>query len=137
MLTIVEEIMLSKKLAKIMSSVAVAASTMLVSAPSQAGLVWFSRANCINNESITWDWPGNNHTLWTNSFHYNRNGWQPVIRTGWEWGYRSAAVHWGEGRGGGWAVTGHHFEYTWPYGEYLLGRTYTTGCNPGFFFPYW
>lgn len=30
---------------------------LLVSAPSQAGLVWFSRANCINNESISWDWP--------------------------------------------------------------------------------
>lgn len=64
-----EEIMFKEKLAKITASVAVAASTMLVSAPSQAGLVWFSRANCINNESITWDWPGNNYQLWTDSSH--------------------------------------------------------------------
>lgn len=131
--------MISRKLAKTVSSVAVAASALLASAPSQAGLVWFSRANCINNESITWDWPGNNWMLWTNSFHYDTRvrAWEPTIRTGWEWGYRSAAVHWREGLQGGRQVTGHHFSYSWPYGEYLLGRTNTTGCNLGFFFPYW
>jgi hypothetical protein len=53
MLITSEEIMLKAKLVRITASVALAASTMLVSAPSQAGLIWFSRANCINNESIT------------------------------------------------------------------------------------
>lgn len=133
--------MITKKLARIVTTVAVAVSTIIVAAPANAGLVWFSRANCANNESITWDWPGNNHTLWTNSFHYDTRvrAWEPppTIRTGWEWGYRSGAVHWWEGLKGGRQVTGHHFAYSWPYGEYLLGRTYATGCNIGFFFPYW
>ena len=130
--------MVNMKLPKLIASVAMAASTMLVAAPSQAGLVWFSRANCANNESISWDWPGRNHMLWTNSFHYNgKTGWEPTIRTGWEWGYRSAAVHWGEGFRGNYYVIGHHFEYVQPYGEHFLGHTPTTGCNIGFFFPYW
>jgi hypothetical protein len=55
----------------------------------------------------------------------------------WEWTYRSGAVHWGEGRSGGWYVVGDHWEYSWPYGEYNHGRTTTTGCNLGYFFPYW
>lgn len=79
--------MIGKKLAKMVSSFAVGAATMLVAAPSHAGLVWFSRANCINNESISWDWPGRNHTLWTNSFHWNGAiGWEAPIRTGWATG---------------------------------------------------
>jgi hypothetical protein len=136
MLITFEEIMLKAKLARITASVAVAASTVLVSAPSQAGLIWFSRANCINNESITWDWPNNNYWLWTDSFHYKR-GWEPTIRTGWQWTYRSGAVHWGEGFSGGWLIVGDHYRFSAPYGTYKLGRTQTTGCNLGFFFPYW
>jgi hypothetical protein len=50
------------------------AGSFLYAAPSQAGLIWFSRANCANNESITWDWPGNNYWLFTNSYHY-KNGY--------------------------------------------------------------
>jgi hypothetical protein len=130
--------MIRTKLAKIISSVAVAASTMLVAAPSHAGLVWFSRANCINNESISWDWPGRNHTMWTNSFHWDGAvGWEPTIRTGWATGYRSAAVHWGEGRKGNYYVIGSHFDWDKVYGEHFLGYTPTTGCNLSFFFPYW
>lgn len=130
--------MISKKLGKTVLSLAVAASTLLVAAPSQAGLVWFSRANCINNESISWDWPGRNHTLWTNSFHWNGAvGWEEPIRTGWATGYRSAAVHWGEGTRGNYYVIGTHFDWDTRYGEHFLGYTPTTGCNLGFFFPYW
>lgn len=131
--------MINTKLAKIVFTVAVAASTMLVSAPSRAGMVWFSRANCFNNESITWDWPGNNHMLWTNSFHYNgRAGrWEAPIRTGWQWTYRSAAIHAWEGLKGGYYVIGHHFNYSYPQGEYLMGYTPTTNCQIHYFFPYW
>lgn len=68
--------MRSKKIAKIVSSVALGFTTLLSAAPSQAGLVWFSRANCINNESISWDWPGNNRWLWTNGFHYKGGRWE-------------------------------------------------------------
>lgn len=121
--------MISSKLAKIGSSIAVAAITMLVAAPSQAGLVWFSRANCVNNESISWDWPGRNHTLWTNSFHWNS-------RVGWE-APSSAAVHYGEGVKGGYYVIGAHYRWDTRYGEIFLGYTPTTGCNLSFFFPYW
>jgi hypothetical protein len=46
-------------------------SLLLYIAPLQAGLIWFSRANCANNESISWDWQGNNHTLLTSSVHYD------------------------------------------------------------------
>jgi hypothetical protein len=130
--------MISKKVAKCISRAAVAASTLLAAAPSQAGLVWFSRANCINNESISWDWPGRNQWLWTNSFHWNGSvGWEPTIRTGWEDSYRSAAVHWGEGVKGNYYVIGHHFNWDTTYGEHFLGQTPTTGCNLDYFFPYW
>jgi hypothetical protein len=130
--------MISTKLAKIVSSVAVAASTMLVAAPSQAGLVWFSRANCLNNESITWDWPGRNYRMHTSSHHWNsRSGWEPPIHTGWATGNRSGAVHYGEGLKGGYYVIGVHHSWNSQYGEIFLGYTPTTGCNLGFFFPGW
>lgn len=130
--------MIRKKLIKAIALTMLAVSAMLGAAPSHAGKIWFSRANCVNNESITWDWPGRNYWLWTNSFHrHSKTGWQDPIRTGWQWTYRSAAVHWGEGMGGGWYVIGHHFEWIHPYGEILLGTTPTTGCNLGYFFPYW
>ena len=105
--------------------------------PSQAGLVWFSRANCVNNESISWDWPTNNHYLWTDSYHYKNGAWEPVIRTGWAWTYRSGAVHWGEGFYGGYYVVGDHWRWLSGYGVHHLGRTQTNHCNLGYFFPYW
>lgn len=106
-------------------------------APSQAGLVWFSRANCANNESISWDWPGNNYWLWTNSHHYKNGKWEPVVQTGWEFTYRSAAVHWGEGFSGGYFVVGNHYRWMPGYGEHRFGHTETNNCNLGYFFPYW
>lgn len=118
--------MISTKLAKIVAAIAVSASVMLVAMPAQAGMVWFSRANCINNESITWDWPGRNHTMWTNSFHWNGSAWEAPIRTGWATGYRSAAVHWGEGTKGNYYVIGAHFNWDTRYGEHFLGYTPTT-----------
>lgn len=111
-------------------------SATVFTVPSQAGLVWFSRANCVNNESITWDWPGNNRWLWTNSSHY-KNGWQPTIRTGWEYTWRSAAVHWNEGYSGGWYVVGQHYQWLPGYGEHQFGQTFTQNCNLNYFFPYW
>lgn len=71
----------------------------------------------------------------TNSFHWNGAvGWEEPIRTGWATGYRSAAVHWGEGRKGNYYVIGAHFEWDTRYGEHFLGYTPTTGCNLGFSF---
>jgi hypothetical protein len=82
-------------------------------APSQAGLIWFSRANCANNESITWDWPGNNYTLRTRSFHTNldTNHKHDVIAD-WDTFFWSRAIHYGEGFGqGNWLVTGNHWRF--------------------------
>lgn len=108
--------------------------------PAQAGLVWFSRANCANNESIAWDWPTNSHWLWTDGSHFRNDyfnyGWEAMIRTGWEKTYRSAAVHWGEGVTGGAFVYGD-FYYWNGSGIVYLGNSSTEGCNLGYFFPYW
>lgn len=73
------------------------------------GLTSHSRANCINNESISWDWT-RKWVLWTDSLHVeNRTG--TIIHsiiTGWQDTWRNAAVHWGEGKGG-WGVQGNHW----------------------------
>ncbi|MGH8808161.1 MAG: hypothetical protein ACREX0_09820, partial [Noviherbaspirillum sp.] len=111
--------------------------SFLFAAPSQAGITWFSRANCFNNESISRDWPANNHWLWTNSYHYKNGTWEPTISTGWEYTYRSAAVHWREGFYGGYYVVGDHWRWLSWYGTQYFGRTQTNNCNLGYFFPYW
>lgn len=51
-----------KKLNPLVVSMLIGTS-ILYAASSQAGLVWFSRANCINNESINWDWSGTTYWL--------------------------------------------------------------------------
>lgn len=112
-------------------------SSILYAAPSQAGLIWFSRANCANNESITWDWPGNNYWLFTKSYHYKNGYWRPTISTGWQYGFRSSAVDWGAGFAGGAYVVGDHWQWIAYYGSKYLGRTQTNNCNLGYFFPYW
>lgn len=60
-----------------------------------------------------------------------------MIQTGWEYGFRSAAIHAWEGRKGGYYVIGKHWKWTSGYGSLYLGTTTATGCNLGFFFPYW
>lgn len=73
------------------------------------GLTSHSRANCANNESISWDWQ-TNHMLGTISQH-NRGG-QYIHRviSDWQNTWRSAAVHWGEAvPGSGWNVVGYHW----------------------------
>lgn len=111
-------------------------SSILYSAPSSASPVWFSRANCINNESITWDWPGNSQWFWTNNYTYRNGAWEPTIATGWEYTYRSAAIHWGEGVYGGAFVVGDHWRWISWFGTQYFGRTQTNNCNLAFFFPY-
>jgi hypothetical protein len=73
-----------------------------------AGLTWHSRANCINNESITWDFT-RYRELYTESSHFIEDDGRMIdhhaVEVGWEFTWRSAAVHWGEGRGG-WTVGG-------------------------------
>lgn len=72
-------------------------------------LTWHSRANCVNNESITWH-AGHSYHLRTVGEHHNLSrSWPCNMDTGEEYTWRSAAVHWGEGvAGSGWLVIGHH-----------------------------
>lgn len=80
------------------------------------GISDHSRANCVNNESITWDGTSF-HMLDTVSFHtrdyLNRIGQYSKhrVETTWEGTWRSAAVHWGEGATVGlYLVQGWHWE---------------------------
>lgn len=125
------------RMKKIVAFTLLGISSVLLAAPSHAGMVWFSRANCYNNESITWDWPGNYYWLWTNSHHLKNGQWEPVERTGWEYTWRSAAIHKGEGLQGGYYVVGNHFDWIAGYGEHWFGHTETNNCNLQYFFPYW
>lgn len=71
------------------------------------GLTMHSRANCANNESISWDATHTWH-LATNSMHAMHGKKYHEFGSGVERTKRSAAVHWGEGTGG-WAVYGTHY----------------------------
>lgn len=108
--------------------------------PAKAGLVWASRANCINNESIAWDWPTRRYWLSTDSLHHRNDrimqGWEPLLSTGWDYTYRSAAVHWGEGVHGGAYVIGDFYLWNGA-GIVYLGQSATGGCNLDVFFPSW
>jgi hypothetical protein len=76
------------------------------------GLTHHSRANCGNNESISWDGT-RDHMLNVTSGHDPQTGFdqdrhqvEDKMRSTW----RSAAVHWGEGAGTkNWIVYGTHW----------------------------
>lgn len=73
--------------------------------PGINGLTYHSRANCVNNETISWDLL-EDHRLETASRHTGVNYHSIVDSDRVTW--RSAAVCWGEGRGG-WNVEGWHY----------------------------
>lgn len=109
----------------------------LFSTSANADLSWFSRANCINNESITWHaW--NPEWLWTNTYHYKNGAYlhcdnnvgDGCTGNAWQQTWRAAAVHWNEGFIGGFYVYGKHWRWSSSTGTYLLGNTSATGCNP-------
>lgn len=101
-----------------------------------AALYLLSRANCVNNESITWDAAFTQHTLWTNSYHYKNgvylhcenNVGNGCTGQSWQNTWRAAAIHWNEGLIGGFYVVGDHWEL---YGSrvFTLGRTTAVSCN--------
>jgi hypothetical protein len=132
--TLREQFMDTKNVLKLIVGGLVLFVSGLVAPPAHAGLVWFSRANCVNNESISWDWPLRSYWLWTDSYHH-KDGWEPVLRTGWEYGFRSAAVHWGEGLSGGWHVVGEHYQWVSGRGTIHLGRSQADNCNAGAAWP--
>lgn len=93
-----------------------------------------SRANCANNESITWYYL--NPWLWhVISFHYDdyRRGGSPYhkIDTGLSHTWRQAAVCWGEGnpRKYNYVVGFHYYVPAGTNYERLDVNTYAENCN--------
>lgn len=91
-----------------------------------------SRANCVNNESITW-WLGHARDWRVVSFHnYDKNNPKAgyhYIDTGMGHTWRQAAVHWGESTPAGrYQVTGFHYFRERGY-EILDLNTVATDCN--------
>ncbi len=86
-----------------------------------------SRANCLNNESITW-WKGHPTNWKVVSIHKHYQTGTHMIDTGYNTNDRVAAVHWGEGVHGGFVVWGYH--YLKNYHESApFETTYAEGCN--------
>ena len=89
-----------------------------------------SRANCGNNESITWH-KGHSYYLLTVADHLYWNNYIHSIGTGWEYTWRSAAIHWGEGNGPShWHVqAGHYIKDCEDCAPRLIGFTATDNCD--------
>lgn len=112
----------------------VLASVMLISlnaSESYAGLyktTVHSRANCLNNESITW-WNGHPYEWRVVSIHKHTPTSQThVVDTGYIVNDRVAAVHWGEGVHAGFIVWGYHYLKGWG-GDRYFASTYAEGCE--------
>lgn len=108
----------------------VAASALLAST-AHAGLDWttvHSRANCLNNESITW-WYLHPFNWRVVSIHAHKNGGQHAIDTGFRMWWRAHAIHWGEPiMDGHWEVWGYHYLYE--YSSVIpFDSTHATTCN--------
>lgn len=113
----------------------IAIGALIASINGHAGL-WsttiHSRANCGNNESITW-YAGHNYYWRVYSFHWldmNKpsKGYH-VVDTGMSETWRQAAVHWGEaGPGGNWLVHGNHY-YLYNGHQLLDNTTDATDCS--------
>ena len=103
----------------------------LLSSTANAGFHQFtmhSRANCMNNESISWEW-NVPRMLGTVTQHYRNGQWIHGYSTGWQYISRSAAVHWFESKpGDGWHVTGYHWQLINRV-EYLLAQTDVDDCS--------
>ena len=99
------------------------------------GITDHSRANCINNETITWDYT-KAHRISVVSFHMadymNRSGQYEKhrLQAWYETTRRSAAVHWGEGKtpAGYYLVQGWHWEYIGG-NEVLRATTSVDNCS--------
>ena len=93
------------------------------------GLSHHSRANCSNNESITWDWT-QSHWSWVNSDHYNQRTGALVhlMFSNWYYSWRNAEVHWGEGRGG-WLVKGDHWMHDAKNNPVRVADEVVTDCS--------
>jgi hypothetical protein len=87
-----------------------------------------SRANCLNNESITW-WNGHPYDWRVVSIHkHTPTGQMHMVDTGYVVNDRVAAIHWGEGVHAGFVVWGYHYLKGWGGGMYFAS-TYAEDCE--------
>lgn len=103
---------------------------LLLTVSSHAGVyntTVHSRANCINNESITW-WRGHSYDWRVVSIHQHYQAGRHVVDTGFNYNDRVAAVHWGEGVHGGYKVWGYHYLRGY-HDSTPFDHTYAEGCN--------
>lgn len=91
-----------------------------------------SRANCINNESITW-WLNHPYDWRVVSVHANIYGTDKdhIIDTGYAVTWRQAAVHWGEAplNDHRWVVSGYHYLSTYAKGKVPFDTTTAGDCS--------
>jgi hypothetical protein len=95
------------------------------------GLTHHSRANCANNESITW-WAGRSFPSRIISYHNYDQSQKCLIDTGKQYTWRNAAVHWGEAPnifGGKWNVYAYHILYFSNGGSYTADITNVNDCS--------
>lgn len=100
---------------------------------SHAGLVSttvHSRANCYNNESITW-WFNHAFDWRVVSIHANIYGGDHHIDTGYAVTWRQAAVHWNEAPPDDhrWVVSGFHYLSDYGNGKIPFDTTSAGDCS--------
>lgn len=93
------------------------------------GVTHHSRANCINNESISWQ-ANQPHWFWVESVHIVQRSGQVKcnMKSGWQLTWRNAMVHYGEG-GSGWLVRASHFMTNNAGKPYLAETTWAIDCS--------
>jgi hypothetical protein len=93
------------------------------------GLTHHSRANCANNESISWDWT-QDRWLFVRSDHIQEKTGHVVhtVDMPWVLTWRNAQVHWGEGTGG-WIVHGTHYMKDSKGNGYLAAEETVSDCS--------
>lgn len=97
------------------------------------GLTHHSRANCANNETVSWD-KQESHWLSVTSDHFDHRVHPTAVHTvkaPMEFTWRSAAVHWGEGAMTGkiWEVRGLHYTKDKNGQSKFLVEEWTNDCS--------
>lgn len=102
-----------------------------VAVTAQAGLdrtTVHSRANCLNNESITW-WYLHPYDWRVVSYHTDQGSQSHTMDTGFNYTWRAHAIHWGEGNpAGSWRVYGYHYLSDY-HRKIPFDTTYAEICN--------
>lgn len=121
------------KLSKIIINSAIVAASIITACNANAGVTATtanSRANCINNESVTW-WLGHPYNWRVVSTHSNIYGGGHLIDTGYSNTWRQAAIHWNEAPldDHRWYVAGYHYLAEYASGRTPFAITYAINCN--------